>query len=115
MLDSVKDPWVYILALLLINLFVFYMYYFATKFEKEIVFKKTFYTSRFDNKKLLSLVSDVDGNVYQIQNVGPILHFTASETNARVEFKKRMRVKGYGLRIPFLGLYPNLIHVQLVL
>lgn len=112
MINSIKSPLVYIFFLLILNLFVFYVYYFATKFTKELVFKKTFYTSQLDNKKMITLVTDIDNNVYKIQNAVPLLHFTASELNAKMDFAKTYRVKGYGLRIPFLGIYPNIINIS---
>lgn len=112
MMNSVKNPLVYIFFLLIMNLFIFYVYYFSTKFTKKSMFKKTFYTSQLDNKKLITLISDTDNNVYKIQNAIPLLHFTASELNAEIEYNTKYMVHGYGLRIPFLGIYPNIIKIS---
>jgi len=92
------------LALILLTTAV---YVFLTPFEKVVSIKdKSEYAS---GKYLFNTVSDETGAVYVISNSWPILHFTSAEVLHKMEVEKTYRVRGNGLRVPILGLYPNIV------
>tara|TARA_Y100000389_G_scaffold109924_1_gene107042 strand:+ start:22341 stop:22562 length:222 start_codon:yes stop_codon:yes gene_type:complete len=62
-------------------------------------------------RSIINIISDTENNVYQIKNKALLLKFNASELLSTIESGKSYQVQGYGLRIPFLNLYPNIIEV----
>jgi hypothetical protein len=86
---------------------VFYTY--LTPFSRTITIKnKGDYAGR---RFMKNLVEDKDGNIYEVSNSLLHLHFTAPELWNRLEIGKTYTVKGYGIRVPFLGLYPDIISI----
>mgnify|MGYP007101626959 FL=1 len=61
------------------------------------------------NKSVYNAISDTNNNVYVIQNRYLLLHFDAVETLSIIEKNKSYTITGYGLRIPFLNLYENIV------
>jgi hypothetical protein len=98
-------------ATLVIYIILFYLYFFTTKFTKEITVKEDFLMVSTNNKTMLNLISDTSNTIYMVQNKYLLLKFNASEILVKLEKNKTYTVKGYGLRIPFLDLYPNIISI----
>lgn len=80
-------------------------------------FKKTItvdsnlaYGSRY--KSIGNIISDKEGNIYKLCNVPLLLHFKAAEHQAMLKPGETFHVKGFGVRIPFLDLYPIIYDVE---
>lgn len=84
---------------------VLYVYFFP--FERTIKIKdKSNYAS---GKSLFNTISDSQNNVYEVANAWPLLHFRAAEVFSKLESHKTFKIRGYGLRISFIGLFPNIV------
>ena len=84
---------------------VLYVYFFP--FERTITIKeKSEYAS---GKVIYNTIFDTKGRVYQVANAWPLLHFRSAEVFMKFEKGKTYRVRGYGIRVGFLGLFPNII------
>lgn len=90
----------FVIAILAIKI----LYTYLTPFSRSITIKaKNDYAGR---RFMKNLVEDKDGNIYEVANSFFHLHFTAAELWSNIEVGKTYTVRGYGLRIPFLGWYP---------
>ena len=83
------------------------VYSYFTSFEKIITVKEK--DSMRTGKYGKNIVSDTDGNVYTIENSMFYDFFTAMELFTKIELNQSYKVKGFGYRIPILGIYPNII------
>ena len=90
--------------------FIFYFYYFNTKFSKTITVKKEFLNGH--PKNILNVISDTDNIVYSIENKILLFKFNSTENLSLIKPNKKVSIKGYGVRVPFLDLYPIIIDVQ---
>ena len=108
------------------NLILFYMticlvagtalYTYGTGFRKIITINRKFSTSLHDDEDdvwNIPMISDTSGNDYQLCSsfwhfkfapVGTWIHLVKGET---------YHVEGYGVRIPSLGMYPNIVSAKL--
>ena len=85
------------------------MLYYFTYFKRTIVVEdKMNYAS---GKYISNTIIDDKGIVYGIAVSVPLFYFTASETFLKLEKGKKYEITGYGLRIPILGMYPNILTV----
>lgn len=91
----------------IIYIITFFLYFFFTKFKRVITIKDDFVMGL--NKNVFNVISDTNNNVYVIDNRYLLLHFDAVETIAMIEKGRTYTITGYGLRIPFLNLYENII------
>jgi hypothetical protein len=57
------------------------------------------------------LVSDTDGNVYEIGDSALFLKFGASDRYAKIDINKTYDVKIIGWRIPIISSYKNIIEL----
>lgn len=95
-------PMLYLyLSLLIITMY--YIYYFITKFEKVITVKKIYLFGEY--KITTNMISDSEGNLYKITNQPLLLSFDSAEILSNLEPNKQYRINGFGIRVPFLGLY----------
>jgi len=86
---------------------VIYVYLFP--FERTITIKeKSEYAS---GKVIYNTVFDTEGRIYQVANAWPLLHFSSAEVFMKLEKGKKYKVRGYGKRVSFIGLFPNIIGV----
>jgi len=83
------------------------VYSYFTVFEKIITVKEK--DSMRTGKYGKNIISDTDGNVYTIENSIFYDFFTAMELFTKIEQNQSYKVKGFGYRIPILGIYPNII------
>ena len=88
---------------------MFYFYFFLTIFTKTITVKDEFIEGQY--RSVINIISDSENNVYQIKNKLLLFKFNASELLAKIESGKSYQIQGYGLRIPFFNLYPNIVEV----
>jgi hypothetical protein len=81
-----------------------------TRFEREIVVKnKEGYGTRNGRSQL---VTDQEGRIYSVSNNIFLWHFTSAEVFGKMEVGKRYKIKGYGVRIPVLGMFPNIVRID---
>jgi hypothetical protein len=50
--------------------------------------------------------------VYKVRNVLFLLQFRAAEVKAALKVGETYTVRGYGIRVPILGLYPTIYAVK---
>jgi hypothetical protein len=113
MANLLKILFDYPILIYIIVLFVFafalvlYVYFFP--FERTITIKeKSEYAS---GKVIYNTVFDTKGRIYQVANAWPLLHFRSAEVFMTLEKGKTYKARGYGVRVSFLGLFPNIIGV----
>jgi hypothetical protein len=109
MIVSMNYEYRYYAISIFVYIFIFYFYYFNTKFTKEITVNKQYIEGH--SKFLLNVISDTDNNVYTVDNKFLLLKFNSTENIAKLQSKKKYTIKGYGVRIPFLDLYPIILDV----
>ena len=101
----------YIIILVIIYIiFLIYINYFI-KFKKIIILEHIVNNYK-SGKYGLNLINDTDGNVYIIQNSLLQWVFTAPELYSSLKEGKKYEIKGYGFRLPFIGMYPHITHAK---
>lgn len=101
------------LWIIVVYLVIFYTYFFVTKFEKTITVREEILFG--EPRGALNLVQDKKTNdLYKVHNNVLLLHFNASELVAMIETNGVYKIKGYGVRVPALGLYPCILDARLV-
>ena len=80
----------------------------TTKFTKTITVKKLSYY-KGSSRSGYNLVEDETGEIYNVQNAIFFLFFQGAELYASLEENKKYNITGYGLRVPFLNWYPQII------
>ena len=94
--------------MILVLSIVWLVYRLATVWEKQIVVGNKYVTSvgRYSKQYMLNSSSY---EVYQIGNDLLTFDFTAPERYASISNGEGYKVRGYGVRVPILGLYPNIL------
>ena len=83
-----------------------FIYVYLTKFKKTLMIDEK-YTYGSNNSKGNQTISDKKGNVYIVKNSLYLWHWTSTELFYKINKNEKYIVEGYGLRIPFLGFFPN--------
>lgn len=85
-----------------------------TRFERTITIdsKAPYSTGAGRSLDTRNLVADREGRVYGVRSAPLLLHFSAPEVFASLREGAAFRVAGYGVRVPLLGWYPNLIEAH---
>jgi hypothetical protein len=94
----------------IIYICMFYIYFFSTKFKRIITIKDDFIIGI--NKEIYNIIHDTNNNIYIIDNRYMLLHFNAAEILSNIEKNRKFQITGYGIRIPFLNLYENIIELN---
>jgi hypothetical protein len=103
----IDNPILFYVVLFIVAAFVQVIYVYLTPFERSItVAEKINYSS---GKYMSNTLIDKEGNVYQATASWPILHFRAPEVWLSLEEGKTYTIRGNGIRVPILGLYPNIV------
>mgnify|MGYP006086683225 CR=1 FL=1 len=95
------------LAAFVIYIISFYLYFFITKFERTITVSEELLIGI--NKNILNIVVDEANNTYQLKDVLLLWSFNTDTNMVNLRPGETYRVKGYGVRMGFLGLYPTII------
>lgn len=98
--------------ILLISFLLPIVLYFSTGFEKTIIIKEK-YTRYRKNGSNYNIV-DNNNNVYQIGNLWFKGDFNRAEDYALINEGDTLKVKGYGIRIPFLDMYQQIYEIEQV-
>lgn len=84
-----------------------FIYVYSTKFKKTLTVNEK-YTYGSNNSKGNQTISDNKGNIYIVKNSLYLWHWTSTELFNKIGKNEKYIVEGYGLRIPFLGFFPNI-------
>jgi hypothetical protein len=84
-------------------------YSYGTYFEKSVTVKDKYV--RVVDGRSLYMISDVDNQIYRIGKSIWYWKFDNAETWVSLNPNKKYNIKGYGWRIPFLHLFPNVFTV----
>jgi hypothetical protein len=101
-----------LVIIILISLLSTVVLYFATGFEKTITVKEKY--TRYRRRSSNYNIVDTDNNIYQIGNVWFKGDFNRAEDYALVIEGDRIRVKGYGIRVPILDMYKKIYEIKKV-
>lgn len=87
------------------------VYTYGTPFEKNITIKKKFTRVKGgrDSSSQIFMVCDNNNDNYKVEKSILWLKFNATELWTDLEDNKNYNIKGYGWRVGFLNLYPNII------
>jgi len=94
-----------IIFTLVFNIILFY----NTEFEKEITIKEK-YVANNNNNFYYYVISD-DNKIYNITDVWWKGEFNNADDYAKLNVGKTYRVKGYGIRVPFLSIHYKIYSV----
>ena len=73
------------------------------------------YTYGSNNSKGNQTISDKKGNIYIVKNSLYLWHWTSTELFNKIDQNEKYIVEGYGLRIPFLGFFPNITKAKKII
>lgn len=108
-LNYILSNWFFIIAVILITINALYV--FSTQFTKRITVKKK-YTYGSRRARGSQQISDNDNNIYTVTNSFLMFHFTSAELFNKLDKGRTYDVSGYGVRIPFLGMFPNITSIN---
>ena len=100
-----------IIYFIIIIIIIDTIYAYSTYFEKEITIKNLNFF-RNNSKNLINSIVDDENNVYQVQNSIYYGFFTSAELYLTLKENNRYKIKGNGLRISFLSMFPNIISAE---
>ena len=106
----------YIIIFALIWILVYALYVWLTPFTKTLrVTNKDIYAYG-EGRSLVARnsIADEQGNVYRIANAWPLLEFKSAEALMSIQLQETYEVRGYGIRVPILGLFPTIYKVKKV-
>tara|TARA_B100002052_G_scaffold296048_1_gene323707 strand:+ start:5772 stop:6119 length:348 start_codon:yes stop_codon:yes gene_type:complete len=101
-----------VLYIIIISFILLYdiIFYYFTKFEK-IVTVKSKYLSRNEGKRDRYMMSDVENNIYHVQNRPLSWEFNEAENWNSIIIGKTYKISGYKKRIRLLDMYPIIIEI----
>lgn len=88
----------------------FYLYFFITKFEKTITVSEELLIGA--NKTTINIVTDKQNNAYELKDVLLLWSFNTDRNVITLRPGETYRVKGYGIRLGFLRLYPTITSIS---
>ena len=107
MIDSFIKFSLWLIVFLIVINFIYIM---NTEFEKEITIKEKYIAtsySRYSSTPNYFIVAS-DNKTYNIVNLWWKGEFDNSDDYAKLNVGETYRVKGYGIRVPFLSMYSNI-------
>jgi hypothetical protein len=111
--DKLMESVSFLMIVVIVLLFAFFVHILLilfTRFEKTITVESNL--AYGGNRSIGNVISDKEGNIYKIRNVTLLLHFRAAELQAMLKPGETFKVKGFGVRVPFLGMYPTIYDVE---
>lgn len=96
--------------LLVVALLAYPLALYASEQQCEITIKEK-WTKTHDNE-MKYLVSDIDGNVYCIEDSSVFLKWDASNRYAALDEGKIYSVTLVGWRVPMLSMYQNIVEIE---
>ena len=98
------------IIIFLISTIISVILYFTTHFEKTIQVKEK-YVQGFRRGGRYYIV-DTDNNVYKLVDTWFLGEFDRGNDYAKITAGNSYKIKGYGVRIPFLSYFPKVYDVQ---
>ena len=106
-----NNPISYVIIIsFLIYIFINVIFYFIFGFENIITIKDKYVVSRYKGGIIYYIV-DSNNNIYEIDNVWFLADFNKAEDYNLINKGEQYKVKGYGFRADFLGLYPSIYNI----
>lgn len=96
----------FIILFMIINI----LYVLSTSFEKDIIVKEKY--DRTVGKSTGYVIVGNDNTIYNLVNLWWKGDFYQSDNYAKMDVGKTYHVKGYGNRIPILGMYNNIYEIN---
>lgn len=96
----------YLFIIIFITFIFNIILYFVSVFSKEITVNKV-----YDIRRTL-MFEDSNNNSYIVSNVWYLGRFNSMEEWNKLEVGKKYRIKGFGYRIGFLGMYPRIYDIN---
>jgi len=87
------------------------IYYHLTKFERKITVDEKY---AYSSKRRGQTISDTNNVVYVLRDVLVLFHWTSVDLFNEIDIGKTYKIQGYGIRVPFLGWFPNIISAKLI-
>ena len=102
------------IIVILVVLLISALYTYLTPFERRVTVKEKYNYASGAGKGLQvrNSIYTTDGKVYVISNSLWRWFFRSAELLLSIEINKTYDVKGFGLRIPILGLFPVIIDAK---
>ena len=96
--------------LLIIIFFLISFYPYITHFSRIITINNVTYFR--ENGIGRNLFSDTEGNVYEVSNTNYYLFYRSAEVFSKLKSGIKLKIYGYGIRIPFFNIYPKIIGIK---
>jgi hypothetical protein len=87
------------------------IYYYITKFERTITVDEKY---AYSSKRRGQTISDTNNVVYVLRDVLVLFHWTSVDLFNELDVGKTYKIQGYGIRVPYLGWFPNIISAKLI-
>lgn len=116
-MDSLERMWKkvqqnqYLWIVIILGLYMvgYWIYAVVTRFETDIIVDREIVQG--GRKVVNNLIASQDGRVFQVQNNAMVFFFRSAEVLATLQDGRKYRIKGYGKRVPSLGMYPQITGV----
>jgi len=97
-----------VLFMIVLNIIFIY----NTEFEKEIIIKEKYVVATKPNRLVYYIISN-DNIIYNMVDLWIKGEFNNADDYALLSIGKTYRVKGYGIRVPFLGIHYKIYSVDI--
>ncbi len=98
-----------LIGIFIISIVGNFIYFYNSTFEKDIIVKEKY--NRFNSKTTDYFVVATDDTIYNVVNVWWKGEFNQADDYAKLDAGKTYHVKGYGIRVPFLGMYHKIYDI----
>ena len=99
-----KIKFIILFCIIILAIFSDVILYYFTKFEKNVTVKSKYVRSR--GKRDHYMMSDIENNIYHIQNRTLSWEFDEAEDWNLIIIGKTYKISGYQRRVPSLRMYP---------
>ena len=97
-----------VVGVLLINL-----YWYFSKFKRRITIAKiSAFGSHKIQPRILNLMMDEKGRIYELHDSLPLLHITSANIFMQLNEGETYDIEGYGFKIPGTDIYPNILTIK---
>jgi hypothetical protein len=89
-------------------------YVYGSQFTRDVTIERTFQRFGEDESDGINgyMFSDSKNRIYRVTNSPWFFQFYSTEMWADIKEKTQYHVRGYGLRLPALRIYPNVVHIE---
>lgn len=104
-----KNKFIFLFCIIMFFILFDIILYYFTKFEKNVTVKAKYVRNK--GKRDRYMMSDVENNIYHIQNRTLSWKFDEAEDWNLITIGKTYKISGYKTRIPALGMYPIILEI----